>query len=56
MDEKDFVFVNKPLSDEEEKAFSNFLKSHKTKAAAMRHLILSRTFVLCSAEVPAEGT
>jgi hypothetical protein len=32
MDEKDFVFVNKPLSDEEEKAFSVFLKSRKTKA------------------------
>lgn len=32
IDEKDFVFVNKPLSDKEEKAFSDFLKSRKTKA------------------------
>ena len=31
MDDKDFVFVNKPLSDKEEKDFSNFLKSRKTK-------------------------
>ena len=31
MDDKDFVFVNKPLSDKEEKEFSNFLKSRKTK-------------------------
>ena len=32
MDEKDFVFVNKPLSDKEEKEFSEFLKARKTKA------------------------
>jgi hypothetical protein len=32
MDDKDFVFVNKPLSDKEEKEFSDFLKSRKTKA------------------------
>lgn len=56
MDEKDFVFVNKPLSDEEEKALGDFLKSRNTKAAAMGHLILSGTFVLHSAEVSAEGT
>jgi hypothetical protein len=31
MDDKDFVFVNKPLSDKEEKDFSNFLRSRKTK-------------------------
>jgi hypothetical protein len=31
IDDKDFVFVNKPLSDKEEKAFSDFLKSRKTK-------------------------
>jgi len=31
MDDKDFVFVNKPLSDKEEKEFSDFLKSRKTK-------------------------
>jgi hypothetical protein len=38
MDEKDFVFVNKPLSDEEEKAFSDFLKSRKTKAGRAREI------------------
>ncbi len=27
MDEKDFVFVSKPLSDKEDKAFSEFLKT-----------------------------
>ncbi len=32
-DERDFMFLNKPLSDEEEKALGDFLKSHKTKAA-----------------------
>ncbi len=31
MDEKDFVFVSKPLSDKEEKEFSDFLKLRKTK-------------------------
>ncbi|MEN9684489.1 MAG: hypothetical protein RLZZ28_275 [Bacteroidota bacterium] len=31
MDDKDFVFVNKPLSDKEEKEFSDFLKSRKAK-------------------------
>jgi hypothetical protein len=31
MDDKDFVFVNKPLSNKEEKEFSDFLKSRKTK-------------------------
>jgi len=36
MDDKDFVFVNKPLSDKEEKEFSDFLKSRKTKATRNR--------------------
>ncbi len=31
IDDKDFVFVNKILSDKEEKEFSEFLKSRKTK-------------------------
>ena len=31
MDDKDFVFVNKPLSNKEEKEFSQFLKLLKTK-------------------------
>ena len=29
MDDKDFVFVNKPLTDKEEIEFSDFLKSRK---------------------------
>ena len=31
IDDKDFVFVNKPLSEKEEKDFSNFLKMRKAK-------------------------
>ena len=31
MDDKDFVFANKPLSDKEDKEFSDFLKSRKIK-------------------------
>lgn len=31
MDDKDFVFVNKPLSNKEEKEFSDFLKLRKAK-------------------------
>ena len=29
MDEKDFVFLNKPLSEKKEKEFSDFLKAKK---------------------------
>ncbi|MEJ7684760.1 MAG: hypothetical protein WKG06_44325 [Segetibacter sp.] len=36
MDEKDFVFVNKPLSEKEEKEFSDFLRSRKVKARRVR--------------------
>ena len=36
MDDKDFVFVNKPLSDKEEKEFSDFLKSPKMKTRRTR--------------------
>jgi len=32
IDERDFVFINKPLSEMEDKAFSNFLKTRKAKA------------------------
>jgi hypothetical protein len=32
MDDKDFVFSNKPLNDKEEKAFSEFLKNRKAKS------------------------
>jgi hypothetical protein len=31
MDDKDFVFINKPLSAKDEKEFSEFLKLRKTK-------------------------
>lgn len=36
MDDKDFVFVSKPLSDKEEKKFSDFLKLRKAKARRTR--------------------
>ena len=36
MDDKDFVFINKPLSDKEEKKFSDFLKSRKSKTRRTR--------------------
>lgn len=36
MDDKDLVFVNKPLSEKEEKEFSNFLRSPKTKTKTKR--------------------
>ena len=36
MDEKDFVFINKPLNSKEEKAFSDFLKLRKTKTRQTR--------------------
>jgi hypothetical protein len=32
MDEKDFVFVNRPTSKKEDEAFSGFLKKRKEKA------------------------
>jgi hypothetical protein len=31
MDDHDFVFVNKPLTAKEEKEFSDYLKSRKSK-------------------------
>lgn len=36
MDDKDFVFVNKPLTKEEESSFSLFLKEHKAKTKATK--------------------
>lgn len=36
MDDKDFVFINKPLSNMEEKKFSDFLKSRKAKSRRTR--------------------
>lgn len=31
MDDKDFVFISKPLSKKDDKAFSDFLKNRKLK-------------------------
>jgi len=31
MDDKDFVFINKKLSEKDDKEFSNFLKKRKTR-------------------------
>ena len=36
MDDKDFVFVNKRLTDKQEKEFSDFLKSRKAKTRRIR--------------------
>jgi DNA-directed RNA polymerase sigma subunit (sigma70/sigma32) len=36
IDEKDMVFLNKPLSDKEEKEFSDFLKSRNKKLPMKR--------------------
>ncbi|MEO8109165.1 MAG: hypothetical protein ABI594_03990 [Ginsengibacter sp.] len=36
MDDKDFVFVNKPLNKKEEKEFSDFLKSRKKRRRQTR--------------------
>lgn len=33
MDDKDFVFINKPLSQKEEKEFSDYLKLRKIKTS-----------------------
>ncbi len=32
IDDLEFVFVNKPLSEKDEKEFSDFLKNRKTKS------------------------
>ena len=34
IDDRDFVFVNKPLSSKEEKEFTDFLKKRKSKIKA----------------------
>lgn len=38
MDEKDFVFVNKPMTKKDEKEFSDFLKKRKSVIKAKRNL------------------
>ena len=46
IDDRDFVFVNKPLTTKEEKEFSDFLKARKSKLNAKRTLsTVSRTRV-----------
>ena len=46
MDDHDFVFVNKPLTQKEEKEFSDFLKARKSRVKAKRTLRkVSRTRV-----------
>jgi len=36
MDDKDFVFISKPLSEKQEKEFSDFLKLRKAKVRRSR--------------------
>ena len=43
MDEKDFVFINKPLSEKEEKEFSEFLKSKRKRKTLKARTSLSKT-------------
>ena len=38
MDDQDFIFINKPLSAEEEKEFSEFLKILKSKNKVKRKI------------------
>ncbi|MGC4038765.1 MAG: hypothetical protein QM764_22575 [Chitinophagaceae bacterium] len=44
MDDKDFVFVNKVVSDKDDKAFSDFLRNRKTKASRTRGKKKSKVF------------
>jgi hypothetical protein len=39
MDDHDFVFVNKPTTVKEEKEFSDFLKSRKSKTKSKRNTL-----------------
>ncbi len=43
MDGKDFVFINKSLSDKEEKEFSAFLKVRKSKTRTIRVVKKAKT-------------
>ena len=42
MDERDFEFINEPLTAEEEKEFSDFLKNRKSKIKVKR---ISKTII-----------
>jgi len=37
IDDKDFVFVNKPLTQKEEQEFSDFLKARKSKLKSKKN-------------------
>ena len=53
MDEKDFIFISKPLSDKEDKAFSEFLKTRKEKALPVKKIKkASRELKLKKHELP----
>ncbi|MDP3916490.1 MAG: hypothetical protein Q8R96_22415 [Bacteroidota bacterium] len=38
IDDHDFVFVNRPLSEKEDNEFSNFLKSRKSKTKSKQNV------------------
>jgi hypothetical protein len=38
MDDQDFIFVNEPLTEKEEKEFSDFLKKRKTRKEVKQEL------------------
>ena len=38
MDDKDFVFINKPLNSKDDKAFSDFLKNRKSKTLRVKRM------------------
>lgn len=42
MDDHDFVFVNKPMTVTEEKEFSDFIKSRKSKIKSKRNTRATR--------------
>lgn len=43
MDEKDFIFIQKTISEKEEKQFSDFLKNRKIKSARRNRLKKKRS-------------
>ena len=45
MDDKDFVFVNKTLTEKEEKEFSDFLKTRKKKSVTTNVRTNSKTYM-----------
>ncbi len=42
MDEKDFVFINKPTSEQEDKAFSAFLKARKSRKGRVKQVLKAK--------------